>query len=131
MRHTVDVDFAQAIHAAVNGDASPIAALLHSGCDIGPGERERLIALATRCAELARGDVGGTVGRPTVAAGSQRVRQVVERYNELLNAGLQKTQAKMQVGDEFGLKTRMVEQYIARHRQREAEISSALMQSNN
>ncbi|WP_394270645.1 hypothetical protein [Qipengyuania sp.] len=89
------------------------------------GEREVLALMIERLAELARGDIGGEIGRREIAAGHWKVRKAVERFDALRDEGKQKSQAKAIVADEQGLSVRTVDNYLQLRREREAEIERA------
>ena len=122
---TCDKQFSDAVHAAVNGDAEPVARLLRSETVLGRGELEALISLAQRCAELARGDVGGEVGRRELAAGHPKVRKAIERVDALIGDGVQISQAKSIVAAEQNISVRTIDNYRRLTKEREVAVASA------
>ena len=86
-------------------------------------ERDVLAHMVQRLAELARGDVGGDVGRQEKGAGHPDVRKAVEQYAALLDSGTQKSEAKAIVAGEQGLSVRTLENYLKLHRERQTEIA--------
>ena len=121
---SVDTTFSAAHWQALSGDASALAAILRDDQrPLDSAEREVLAQMMERLAELARGDIGGDVGRREIAAGHWKVRQAVERYEALLGEGRQKSEAKMIVANEQDLSTRTVENYLRLHREREEEVA--------
>ena len=118
---TCDKQFSDAVHAAVNGDAEPVARLLRSETVLGRGELEALISLAQRCAELARGDVG----RRELAAGHPKVRKAIERVDALIGDGVQISQAKSIVAAEQNISVRTIDNYRRLTKEREVAVASA------
>ena len=115
-----DTDFANAVHHAVNGDATALSTMLRDATrPLTIGERHRLADLADRCAELARGDIGGALGRRKVAAGNPKVLRAVEEYNRLVIGGMQKTKAKGEVAETHKVSVSTVENYLRITRDRE------------
>ncbi len=119
----VDTKFSQAQWQALSGDATAMAAILRDDERLlDSAERDVLAQMVERLSELARGDIGGEIGRREIAAGHPKVRRAVERYKTLLGEGRQKNEAKLIVADEQELPKRTVESYLKLHREREKEI---------
>lgn len=115
-----DTDFANAVHHAVNGDATALSTMLRDATrPLTVGERHRLADLADRCAELARGDIGGDVGHPEVTAGNWKVVKIAEHYNRLVMGGMQKSQAKGEVAKENEVSVSTVVNYLRITRDRD------------
>ena len=115
-----DTDFANAVHRAVNGDASALSTMLRDATrPLTIAERHRLADLVGRCAELACGDAGGDIGRREVAAGNWKVVKIVEHYNRLVMGEMQKTKAKGEVAKAHEVSVRTVENYLRITRDRE------------
>lgn len=123
---SVDTTFLAAERQALQGDATAMASILRDQSrPLDDAERDVLADMIERLSELARGDIGGEIGRPEIAAGHWKVRRVLDRYSTLIAEGRQKTQAKAIVADEQDLSVRTVENYIALHRQGERDIVKA------
>lgn len=124
MSGPVDTSFSEAHWQALGGDASAMAALLRDASrPLSPDEREYLACMVERLAELARGERGGDVGRPGIAAGHPAVTRVVDRYKALVDGGRQKSEAKALVASEEGVSVRTVEHYLRLAREREALVA--------
>ena len=120
----LDSDFSGAQWQALNGNATAMAAILRDEArSLDSAECEILARMIERLAEHARGDVGGEVGRPEIAAGNWKVRQAAERYQALTAEGRQKSEAKAIVAEEQEISKRTVENYLKLHREREAQIA--------
>ncbi|UVI39113.1 hypothetical protein [Qipengyuania spongiae] len=121
---SIDTTFSAAQWQALQGDATEMAAILRDASrPLDDAERNVLADMIERLAELARGDIGGEVGRPEIAAGHWKVRRAVDRFSELIDEGRQKSEAKAIVADEQSLSIRTVDKYLALHREREAVVA--------
>ena len=115
-----DTDFVNAVHHAVNGDAAALSTMLRDATrPLTIAERHRLADLVDRCAELARGDAGGDIGRREVVAGNWKVVQIAEHYNRLVATGMQKTKAKGEVAETHEVSVSTVENYLRITRERD------------
>ena len=124
MSGPVDTGFSAAHWQALGGDATAMAALLRDPArPLTPEERDWLASMVERLAEYARGDVGGDVGRPVLAAGHPAVTRAVARYRALMGEGMRSTAAKSMVAEEEGVSARTVEAYLRLVREREALIA--------
>ena len=120
----VDSDFLNAHWSALNGDATDMAAILRDDTrSLDIADRDVLALMIERLAELARGDIGGDVGRREVAAGHWKVRNAVDRYDVLIGEGRQKSEAKAIVAQEQSISVRTVDKYLKLRRERQAEIA--------
>ncbi len=118
---SIDTRFSVAQWQALQGDGTAMATILRDESrPLDDAERAVLADMVERLAELARGDIGGEVGRPEIAAGHWKVQSAVGRYNELVGEGRQKSEAKAIVADEQNLSVRTIDNYLALVRERAA-----------